>query len=89
LLKDLKGNEDYKSVVKVLTELVKSASPYSMFIGIADMIIGIIARILLLNKDDQLSYYAVTFTEPFDNLGIGPHKPKADNVIYEYQIRGA
>lgn len=87
LLEEIKNDNDYKSIVKAITTLVANASPYNLFVGLADAVMGVVGKVLQSNEDDQLSFFAATYTEPFDNLGIGSHKADVDNVVYKYQIR--
>lgn len=59
----------------------------STVVGLADKVINIIGGILKMNRDDQICYYAATFADKFDNLGVGQHRhTKSNEVEFNYEI---
>ena len=87
ILKALNDNQGFKDIQKVLTTLATTVNPLlSTVMDLAGGVIPLVGKLLEMNKDDQICYYAATFTDKFDNLGVGLHshtKPKELEFSYE------
>jgi hypothetical protein len=77
---------DYKKIIEAIRVLIKNAAPPAAIFTLADTAIGVIKRVLKINEDDQLLYYAARFTKDFDNLGVGKYDNKYDKVELGYEI---
>ncbi len=88
ILKAVNDNQGFKDIQKVLTTLATTANPMlSTVTDLAGGVIPLIGKILEMNKDDQICYYAATFTDKFDNLGVGLHShTKPNEVEFTYEI---
>jgi hypothetical protein len=88
ILKALNDDQGFKDIQKMLTTLATTANPLlSTFIDLAGGVIPLVGKLLEMNKDDQICYYAATFTDKFDNLGVGLHShTKANEVEFSYEI---
>lgn len=88
ILKALKDNQGFKDIQKVLTTLATTANPMlSTVMEITGGVIPLVGKLLEMNKDDQICYYAATFTDKFDNLGVGLHShTKPNEVEFSYEI---
>ena len=60
-----------------------------LVIAAADFVIGLVARVLKMNKDDQIMYIAGSFDDKFDDLGVKyglvTHKNSYAKVSYEVE----
>lgn len=88
VLTEISKDQDFRDKQKVLSTLATTATPMlSTVVGLARAVINIIGGILKMNRDDQICYYAATFTDKFDNLGVGPHRhAKPNEVEFSYEI---
>jgi hypothetical protein len=86
--KAISEQQGFKDIQKLLTTLATAANPMlSTFIDLAGGVIPLIGKLLEMNKDDQICYYAATFTDKFDNLGVGLHShTKPNEVEFSYEI---
>jgi len=88
LIKAVKENQGLKDIQTVLSTLATTANPMlGTVLELVNGVVPIIGKILEMNKDDQLCYYVATFTDKFDNLGVGLHEhTKRDAVKFSYEI---
>lgn len=88
VLTEISNDQDFKDNQKALSILATTPTPIlSTVVGLADKVINIIGGILKMNRDDQICYYAATFTDKFDNLGVGQHRhTKSNEVEFNYEI---
>lgn len=82
------GDGEYKQVVTALTSLMSIAAPPAAIFTMVDSAMKIIKRVVGCNEDDQMLNYAARYSEDFDNLGIGNHESKCDNIELGYEIVG-
>jgi hypothetical protein len=89
VLKTVTDDQSFKDIQKVLTTLATTANPLlPTVVDLAGGVIPLVGKLLEMNKDDQICYYAATFTDKFDNLGVGvPHEHvKPREVEFSYEI---
>lgn len=88
VLTEISNDQDFKDTQKVLSTLATTATPMlSTVVDLTDKVINIVGGILKMNQDDQICYYAATFTDKFDNLGVGQHRhTKPHEVEFSYEI---
>jgi hypothetical protein len=77
---------DYKKIIEAIRILIKNSAPSAAIFTLVDTAIGVIKRILRVNEDDQLLYYAARFTKDFDNLGVGSYDKNYEKVDLGYEI---
>ena len=88
VLTEISNDQDFKDIQKVLSILATTATPmFGTVVGLANKVINVIGVTLKMNRDDQICYYAATFTDKFDNLGVGEHRhTKPNEVEFSYEI---
>ena len=75
-----------------MTTAVTAAVPvYGTLLQVAQGSIGLIAEYLKAKPDDQLGYYQVSYTNHFDDLGVGRHPSNArtfavGKIMIAYQL---
>jgi len=71
VISEVREDQEYKDVVKEISTAVAASNPFAaVFVGAADILIGIIARILKMNQDDQIMLLPGYFNDKFDDLGL-------------------
>jgi hypothetical protein len=88
LLKQVSQQQDFQDITTVLSSIATTSLPlFGTVIDLAGRVINVIGGMLEMNQDDQLCYYAATFTDKFDNLGLGVHRhTKPNEVEFSYEI---
>jgi hypothetical protein len=82
----------YKELSGLVTTAVTAAVPvYGTLLQVAQGSIGLIADYLKAKPDDQLGYYQVSYTNRFDDLGVGRHPASArtfavGKIMLAYQL---
>lgn len=90
VLDEVRNDGTYKSFRDGLLKLTGAAAPaIALATSAADFTMGLVARVLKMNRDDQLMYVAGSFDDAFDDLGttLGPipHKNSYARVTYQVQ----
>lgn len=86
------ADERYTKLADFATAAVTGVAPvYGTLLQVAQESVGLIAGYLKVKPDDQLGYYQATYTNRFDNLGVGKHPPKlptfeVGKIMLGYQI---
>ena len=68
--------------------LISNANPtIALVTAASDLVIGLISRILKMNKDDQIMYAVGSFNDKIDDLGVkyGAIVQKSDYARIKYQ----
>lgn len=88
VLTEISNDQKFKDIQKVLSTLATTTTPLlTTVVDLTDKVANIIGGILKMNKDDQICYYAATFTDKFDNLGHGQHRhTKPHEAEFSYEI---
>jgi hypothetical protein len=90
VLEQVKEDEQYKSFRDSLSAMAGISQPATALITVAaDFIMGLVARILRMNRDDQIIYVAGSFDDKFDDLGVKyglvAHKNHYGKVTYQVE----
>jgi hypothetical protein len=90
VLEQVKEDEQYKSFRDSLSAMAGVSQPATALITVAaDFIIGLVARVLRMNRDDQIMYVAGSFDDKFDDLGVKyglvVHKNQYGKVTYQVE----
>jgi hypothetical protein len=90
VLEQVKEDEQYKSFRDSLSAMVGVSHPATALITVAaDFVMGLIARVLRMNRDDQIIYIAGSFDDKFDDLGVKygqvVHKNQYGKVTYQVE----
>jgi len=88
VLTEISNDQKFKDIQKILNTLATTTTPLlTTVVDLTDKVANIIGGILKMNKDDQICYYAATFTDKFDNLGRGQHRhTKPHEAEFSYEI---
>ncbi len=88
IIKTINDNQNFKDIQEILKTLASTANPMlGTVLQVTSGVIPLVGKVLEMNKDDQLCYYVGTFTDKFDNLGIGIHEhTKYNEVKFSYEI---
>jgi hypothetical protein len=71
VLDDIRKDSEYGQVRDNLRAIATASQPVAgLVVSAADLVIGIVSRVLRMNKDDQLIYVAGGFDDAFDDLGV-------------------
>jgi hypothetical protein len=90
VLEEVKEDEQYKSFRDSLSAMAGVSQPATALITVAaDFIMGLVARVLRMNRDDQIIYVAGSFDDKFDDLGVKyglvVHKNLYGKVAYQVE----
>lgn len=70
-ISEVREDKGYKDIVDGIKSAVAVSNPVaSVFLTAADLLINIIAKLLRMNKDDQIMYLPGYFNDTFDDLGL-------------------
>jgi hypothetical protein len=90
VLEQVKEDEQYKSFRDSLSAMAGVSQPATALITVAaDFVMGLIAMVLRMNRDDQIIYVAGSFDDKFDDLGVKyglvTHKNQYGKVTYQVE----
>jgi hypothetical protein len=90
VLEQIKDDEQYLSFRDSLSAMAGVPQPATALITVAaDFVMGLIARVLRMNRDDQIIYVAGSFDDKFDDLGVKyglvSHKNQYGKVTYQVE----
>lgn len=90
VLEQITSDDQYKSFRDSLVAIAGVSGPATALITVAaDFVMGLVAKVLRMNRDDQIIYIAGSFDDKFDDLGVkyGPvsHKNLYGKVIYQVE----
>lgn len=91
-LSEIQTNDQFKIVRENLVAVATSAQPAAALITAGtDLVVGLIAQILKMNKDDQIIYIVGSFNDKIDDLGVkyGPIAQKNAYARVAYQVLAA
>lgn len=88
VLSEIRSNDQFKVVRDNLIAMAATAQPTAALITAAtDLVVGLIAQILKMNRDDQIIYIVGSFNDKIDDLGVKygliPHKNVYARVAYQ------
>jgi len=88
VVNEIRTNDQFKAVRDNLIAMAATAQPTVALITAAvDLVVGLIARILKMNRDDQIMYIAGSFNDKIDDLGVQyglvAHKNAYARVAYQ------
>ncbi|MAS93936.1 MAG: hypothetical protein CMO55_12145 [Verrucomicrobiales bacterium] len=71
VLEEIRSDSEYKSVSGKLKAAIAAGNPTAaLAMEIGGVVLGIVARVLKMNRDDQIIYVAGSFDNAFENLGV-------------------
>lgn len=71
ILSEIESNDQFKAVRDNLIAMAAAAQPTAALITTAtDLVVGLIAQILKMNRDDQIIYIVGSFNDKIDDLGV-------------------
>jgi hypothetical protein len=71
VLNEIRNNDQFKEVRGNLIAMAATGQPtVALITAAADLVIGLIAQILKMNRDDQIIYVAGSFNDKIDDLGV-------------------
>jgi len=71
VLNEIRNNDQFKVVRDNLIAMAATAQPtVALITAASDLVIGLIAQILKMNRDDQIIYVAGSFNDKIDDLGV-------------------
>jgi hypothetical protein len=71
VLNEIRNNDQFKEVRGNLIAMAATGKPtVALITAAADLVIGLIAQILKMNRDDQIIYVAGSFNDKIDDLGV-------------------
>jgi hypothetical protein len=90
VLDDVRNDATFKSFRDNLLKVTGATAPtIALATAAADFTMGLVARILKMNRDDQLIYIAGSFDDAFDDLGVKlglvAHKNSYAKVTYQVE----
>jgi hypothetical protein len=90
VIQQIREDSTFKSFRDNLLAITGAGQPLiALATAAADFSMGLIARILKMNQDDQLIYIAGSFDDVFDDLGVKhglvPHKNEFAKVSYQVE----
>ncbi len=90
VIEQITADDQYKSFRDSLVAIAGVSQPATALITVAaDFVMGLVAKVLRMNRDDQIIYIAGSFDDKFDDLGVkyGPvaHKNLYGKVIYQVE----
>lgn len=90
ILSELAADDQFVAVRDGLVALATASQPVAALVtAAADVVIGLVAKILQMNRDDQLIYIAGSFDDKFDDLGVKygliTHKNQYARVGYQVE----
>ena len=90
VLDEIRQDDTYKSFRDSLLAAASVSQPATaLIVAASDFFVGLVARVLKMNKDDQLIYIAGSFDDAFDDLGVRyglvAHKNAYAKVSYQVE----
>jgi hypothetical protein len=90
VLDEVRNDATFKGFRDSLLKVTGATAPtIALATAAADFVMGLVARILKMNRDDQLMYIAGSFDDAFDDLGVKlgmvAHKNTYAKVTYQVE----
>lgn len=89
-LEEVGNDERFKAITTAIGSLLTAGSPAAILVGVAAEIVGIVGKVLKLNKDDQLFMVQDFYDTDLDREGVKTVRTVVrsnENVRLQYKLR--